>query len=369
MANVAFTSPAYAGGMPTRFLVCPPHDASPSESRPGPRSDCHRAGSDARRQWDRFVETLRCAGDVTLVEVEPDENRPELVFTANAALVCGKLAIVSSVRHPEGHRDRSTLRSALARAGLATTSLCQTSFEGAGDALFDRVRPLCYAGYGWRTERNATLQLQEIVGCRVLPLLLVDERFFRLDRALCPLESGHVLAYMAAFSASAQAQLRRAIEPGYLIEVGTDDALALACNAAEVGDVLVLHSASRRLRRRLHDAGYRVFCTELDEFIRAGGSAKDLTLRLDDGPAGTMLDRPWEKSPWLPSPGPGICGVRGAGCGDSPAAFAALTDETPEALRISVWDQEARDRRLAGSGFRQARTAEHGQQPGCAPSS
>ena len=99
----------------------------------------------------------------------------------------GNLAIVSSFRHAERRREQPVYRAALARAGFATTFLRQTYFEGAGDALFDRVRPLLYAGYGWRTERGATLQLQEIVGCRVLPLLLVDERFYHLDTALCPL--------------------------------------------------------------------------------------------------------------------------------------------------------------------------------------
>jgi len=290
LANVAFTWAGYDSGMSTRFLVCPPtHYAISYDINPWMTRNVGYAAPEARRQWDRFVETLLCAGDVALVEVEANEHVPDLVFTANAALISGNLAIVSSFRYPERRREQGIFRAALARAGLATTYLRQTYFEGAGDALFDRVRPLCYAGYGWRTERSATLQLQEIVGCRVLPLLLVDERFFHLDTALCPLASGHVLAYMDAFSPHAQTLLRRAVEPGYLIEVGMDDALALACNAVEVGtDALVLHSASRSLRERLHDAGYRVFCTELDEFIRAGGSAKNLTLRLDDGPAVAM---------------------------------------------------------------------------------
>jgi N-dimethylarginine dimethylaminohydrolase len=272
--------------MPTRFLVCPPtHYAVNYDINPWMTRNVGYAAPNARRQWDRFTETLLCAGDVTLVEVEANENVPDLVFTANAGLICGNLAVVSSFRHPERRLEQSIYRAALARAGLATTYLRQTYFEGAGDAIFDRVRPLCYAGYGWRTERSATLQLQEIVGCRVMPLLLVDERFYHLDTALCPLGSGHVMVYFDAFSPHAQTLLRRAIDPDYLIEVGMDDALALACNAVEVGDALVMHSASRPLRERLHDAGYRVFTTELDEFIRAGGSAKCLTLRLDDGPA------------------------------------------------------------------------------------
>jgi N-dimethylarginine dimethylaminohydrolase len=272
--------------MATRLLVCPPgHYAVRYTINPWMTRHVGDAAPDALRQWERFAELVRCVGDVELVAVEPQAQMPDIVFTANAALIVGNLAIVSSFRHAERRREQPVYRAALARAGFATTFLRQTYFEGAGDALFDRVRPLLYAGYGWRTERGATLQLQEIVGCRVLPLLLVDERFYHLDTALCPLSSGHVLAYMDAFSPHAQTLLRRAVEPGYLIEVSVDDALRFACNAVEIGDAVVMHDCSRRLRERLHDAGYRVFRTELGEFLKAGGSAKCLTLRLDDGPA------------------------------------------------------------------------------------
>jgi N-dimethylarginine dimethylaminohydrolase len=272
--------------MATRLLVCPPgHYDVRYAINPWMTPHVGDAAPDAVRQWERLVELIGCVGPVELVRVEPQPQMPDIVFTANAALMVGNLAVISSFRHAERRREQPLYRAALARAGFATTFLRQTYFEGAGDALFDRVRPLLYAGYGWRTERGATLQLQEIVGCRVLPLLLVDERFYHLDTALCPLSSGHVLAYMDAFSPHAQTLLRRAVEPGYLIEVSVDDALRFACNAVEVGDAVVMHDCSRRLRERLHDAGYRVFRTELTEFLKAGGSAKCLTLRLDDGPA------------------------------------------------------------------------------------
>ena len=254
--------------MATRLMVCEPTHHGP----------------EAVRQWDRFLELLGCVADVELVTVEPHAQTPDLAFTANGALVVGNLAILASFRNAERRREQPLHRAALARAGFATTFLRQTYFEGAGDALFDRVRPLLYAGYGWRSERGATMQLQEIVGCRVLPLLLADERFHHLDLALCPLGSGHVLAFMDAFSPHAQQLLRRQIGD-WLIEVSVDDALRFACNAVEVGDAVVLHEASARLRDRLHDAGYRVIQTDLDAFHRNGGSAKSLTLRLEDGPA------------------------------------------------------------------------------------
>ncbi len=240
---------------------------------------------DASRQWDRLVEILQCAGDVAIEHVEAHGGVPDMVFTANAALVSGGLAIVSSFRHPERRREQNAFRAWLAKAGFATTYLQQTFFEGAGDALFDRVRPLLYTGYGWRSERTAASQISETLGIRTVPLLLVDERFYHLDTALCPLASGHVMAFMDAFSPHAQALLRRAIEPDYLIEISIADALDFACNAVEIGDAIVLHAASTALRARLHGAGYRIFATDLSDFHKAGGSAKCLTLKLDDGPA------------------------------------------------------------------------------------
>lgn len=257
--------------MSAQFLVCPPPDSAFS----GPR---------ARRQWDRFVETLACAGNVRLIELASRHDTPGLVFPAHGALIVGKLAVVSTFRHAEDRREQSAYRHALARAGLATTFLKQTYFEGSADALYDPVRPLCYAGYGWRTERSATLQLTELVGCRVLALMLVDERFVHLNSVLCPLASGHVLAYMPALSPHAQSALHRIVGTQLVIEVDADDALQLACNAVEIDDVLIVHRVSNRLRARLNAIGHRLFCTELDEFVANGGSARSLALRLDDGP-------------------------------------------------------------------------------------
>jgi N-dimethylarginine dimethylaminohydrolase len=268
-----------------KLLMCPPTNfAVTYDINPWMTRNVGASTPGATRQWERLVETLHCAGNAEIVYMQSPPGVPDMVFTANAALISGNLAILSSFRHPERRREQSGYRQALTQSGFATTFLQSTFFEGAGDALFDRVRPLLYAGYGWRSERTATLQLAETLAVRTLPLLLVDERFYHLDTCLCPLGSGHVMAFMDAFSPHAQRLLRRSIEPEYLIEVALEDALAFACNAVELGDGIVLHSASVRLRERLNAAGYRVFATELDEFHKAGGSAKCLTLKLEDGP-------------------------------------------------------------------------------------
>jgi N-dimethylarginine dimethylaminohydrolase len=66
-----------------------------------------------------------------------------------------------------------------------------------------------------------------------------------------------------------------------LIPVVEKEAERFACNAVVVGKHVVVNAGSDRLAADLRGAGYACSFVELDEFIKAGGSAKCLTLRLD----------------------------------------------------------------------------------------
>ena len=256
--------------MTHRLLMCPPR---------------HHQSPEALRQWERFIELLRIAADVQIELVDPAPQVPDLVFTAQAALVSGDLAIVSSFREASDRFKRQIFRGTLARLGFATTHLQETAFAGSADALFDRVRPLVYVGYGPRSDRVATFQLGEFLESRVVPLGLADPRLPHLDTVLAPLRTGHVMVHLQGLVPHAQRLLRRIVEPEFLIDVSAADALALACNAVELDDAIIVHDVSRALRERLLYAGYRVLSSDLDAFVQQGGGARRLTLKLNDGPA------------------------------------------------------------------------------------
>jgi N-dimethylarginine dimethylaminohydrolase len=59
------------------------------------------------------------------------------------------------------------------------------------------------------------------------------------------------------------------------------DALRFACNAVCVGTSVVLPAGCPVTQRLLKDHGYTPVPLPLDEFMKAGGSAKCLTLALD----------------------------------------------------------------------------------------
>jgi N-dimethylarginine dimethylaminohydrolase len=275
-----------SNGMATRLLMCPPTYFGVSYSiNPWMSENVGYTAPEAQRQWDRLVETFQVSGDVEIHLIDPVAGLPDLVFTANAALVSGKNAVVSTFKFPERQGESPFFQQWFAANGYRTSDLGDVFFEGAGDALFDRRKSVLYVGHGWRTGSEAVQKIAKKLGLHVVPLQLHDDRFYHLDVALCPLSSGHVMVFMDAFTPSSQEALRRTVgDPDFLIEVEAEDALEFACNAVEIEQSIIMHSASHRLRDRLSNAGYRIFCTELSEFIRAGGSAKCLTLKLDDGP-------------------------------------------------------------------------------------
>jgi len=122
----------------------------------------------------------------------------------------------------------------------------------------------------------------ERFGGEVVALKLTDQRFYHLDTCFCPLEGGHVLYYPAAFDAASRAAIERLVPEARRIAVGEEDALAFACNAVAAGRTIVVNRATTAFVDALGRRGFEVVQTPLSEFMKAGGSAKCLTLRLDE---------------------------------------------------------------------------------------
>ena len=59
------------------------------------------------------------------------------------------------------------------------------------------------------------------------------------------------------------------------------EAWNFACNAVVVGRTVVTNVGCPELHRELESRGYTPIATPLGEFVKSGGSAKCLTLRLD----------------------------------------------------------------------------------------
>jgi N-dimethylarginine dimethylaminohydrolase len=96
------------------------------------------------------------------------------------------------------------------------------------------------------------------------------------------LTGGYLMYHPPAFDYDSRVAIESRIPPNKRIVVDTIDAGNFACNAINIDDNVILHKASEPLRARLKQAGFEVHECELSEFLKAGGSAKCLTLKLTE---------------------------------------------------------------------------------------
>ncbi len=233
----------------------------------------------AMRQWQQLREILGQL--INLVFVSPEAGVPDMVFTANAGLVLGGKVIVSRFRARERQAEEPYLHAWFAENGYVIADWpADVVFEGAGDALLDRGQPMLWVGYGFRSDSAAAALVEKVLGCKTVALELVDPRFYHLDTCLCPLEGGWLLYYPGAFSAVSQTKIRALVPAGRRIEVSEADAVQFACNAVNVGRDIILNHASPKLQTELRRAGFAPILTPLTEFMKSGGAAKCLTLKL-----------------------------------------------------------------------------------------
>jgi len=265
------------------FLMCPPelYDVS-YVINPWMEGNVNRScRQQAMAQWQQ----LHCAlAEIAQVElVEPQPGSPDMVFTANAGLVHRGVVALSSFRHPERQGEEPHFRKWFDDSGFGVCDVPRaTPFEGEGDALFATDGSCLWAGHGIRTLLASHRHLSQTWNVDVVPLRLVDPRFYHLDTCFCPLFGEYLMYFPGAFDAASQSRIEAHYPEQRRIAVAEADALRFACNAINVGRTILLNEISGELRSRLESLGFALIEVPLSEFLKAGGAAKCLALRLSE---------------------------------------------------------------------------------------
>jgi N-dimethylarginine dimethylaminohydrolase len=261
-----------------RYLMCPPlhfgvlYEINPWMSRLV-RVDADAAGE----EWARLVATLRDAG-AEVLEVEPQPEVPDMVFTANAGLVSGSTFVPAHFRHAERQPETEIFASWFESHGWKVDRLpADVAHEGAGDALpFDGV---LLSGYRIRSDASAGRELSERLGAPVRAVELVDERMYHIDLTFCPLDDRRALCAPLGWDAYGRRVIEALVpEPLWLDD---DEALSFCANSVVVGNRVVMGTVPPRVGRQLEAWGFDVVECRVGEFLKAGGGCRCLTLALD----------------------------------------------------------------------------------------
>ncbi len=260
----------------SHFLMCRPEHFA-VEYAINPWMDLTAPVDPARAiaQWEQLRATYERLGHrVDLID--PIPGLPDMVFAANGGTVVAGRSLAASFTHPERRPEGAAYATWLTAAGYGPVETATGSNEGEGD--FTLVGDLLLAGTGYRTERSAHAQAQELFGVPVVSLQLIDPRFYHLDVALFALGDDNVAYYPAAFSPGSLAALEKLFPDAVL--ASADDASVLGLNAVCDGRHVVLAHTAERLAEQVASRGYVPVPVDLSELLKAGGGAKCCTLEI-----------------------------------------------------------------------------------------
>ena len=107
---------------------------------------------------------------------------------------------------------------------------------------------------------------------------LVDERLYHVDLTFCPLDDRRALCAPTGWDEYGRKVVEALVpEPLWLED---DEALSFCANSVVVGTNIVM-PVTPRVGRQLEAWGFNVTESPVDEFLKAGGGCRCLTLALD----------------------------------------------------------------------------------------
>jgi N-dimethylarginine dimethylaminohydrolase len=258
--------------------MCPPeHFEVVYEINPWMHREVRVDRDRARDEWERLVTTLRDAG-AEVVLMDPHPALPDLVFTANAGLVNGTRFVASRFRHRERQPEVPYDINWLEQQGFTVDTLPRdVSFEGAGDALpFGSV---VLAGYRFRSDASSHAHVARLTGAAVRSVELADARLYHLDLTFCPLDDRRAIVVPDGWDSYGRKVVAALVPEPLVLEL--DDALRFCANSVVVDNKVVMPSCPQPVGRQLEAWGFEVAVAPVDEFLKAGGGCRCLTLALD----------------------------------------------------------------------------------------
>ena len=226
----------------------------------------------AVKQWTQLREALVAAGHTVHV-LDPAPGLPDMVYAANGAFCVAGTVYGARFTHPQRSAEAALHRAFYDAGGWPFVEPSHTN-EGEGDFAYvpGASGGMILAGYGFRTERAAHAEAQEILGRPVISLRLVDPRFYHLDTALTVISDDRIAYFPGAFSSASQEVLRRLFPEAILAT--EDDALAFGLNLVSDGIHAFMSAEATGLARRLSAAGLEPVLIDLSELKKGGGSVK-----------------------------------------------------------------------------------------------
>lgn len=264
----------------SKILVCDPSYYEINyEINPWMNKSINAEKNRSFEQWALLIDKLKRLG-ADVVNVDPVENLPDMVFTANAGVLLSKSILLSNFKFKERQQEKQYFKKWFSNSEYRVIELPDgICFEGAGDCLVkDNI---VFMGYGFRTDKEAYNDIlwdgYFDLECNAFKIKLIDPYFYHLDTCFCPLNKNQILLYPEAIDKNDLLSLRKRFD---ILAVPKDDAKNFACNAVLINDNIIIPKGCYETKDILTQNYYIVHELEMSEFIKAGGACKCLTMEI-----------------------------------------------------------------------------------------
>jgi N-dimethylarginine dimethylaminohydrolase len=238
----------------------------------------------AKKQWSKLEATYRDQLNWQVELINPVKGLPDMVFTANGALVIGGKVALPTFRQPDRQPETTRFKTWFVEHGYSDFLLPKYDFEGEGDALV--WNDLIFIGYPWRSDLPSHREIADFFGKKVVSLQLADARFYHLDTCLTIVDDQTVAVWPGAFSKEALAKLHELVPR--VVEASEADAIAYGLNAMSDGKTVILSDKAHGLIATYQNLGINCIGLPIGEFQKSGGGVKCLTLELGHSEIGRL---------------------------------------------------------------------------------
>lgn len=257
---------------------------------------------DKARQEHSLVRQALLDAGVKVIDVPSLPGSQDSVYVANWGFVCGDQAIAAKL--PRGRQEEMPYAQDIFRDVLGKDVMVPNlqRYSGQGDTLI--VGDRLFMGHGYRSDKGMQKVVKkalrdihdfEIVSVQSLPILnqeglpmrnkvsgWPDSYFYDADLFIGVVDD-NTIAWCPEAMTEASRDRVAAIDDLDKIEVSYSEAIgSYACNFISTGSTIVTASGATKLKGDLEARGKKVVDIDLSEINKGGGSARCITLTVDN---------------------------------------------------------------------------------------
>lgn len=230
-------------------------------------------GENAMKQWEALVDIYKKEG-IEIEIIEQEHGVPDMVFATDEGIVLDHKVLLSRFWHDERKKETPYYEAWFEKHGYEVERLPQGAyFEGNGNAYFWGDKLL--VGLGYRADEYTVETVSKHLDIEVIPLHIVDPKFYHLDVSFLPISSDTAFYFPKALTKQSREVLQKLIPN--LIEFTSEEVHGFSANSVVTNHHVIHQTGSPTFSKKLKELGYKSTEVDLSEFMKSGGGAHCLT--------------------------------------------------------------------------------------------